>query len=898
VSSNRSGLGEARHRWSAPSLLLALVVLVFLWAMAGTARASCVNEAMRIGASANLPECRAYELVTPTVGVGAEQLGPVLGGQGTNTSLADTWFTSPDGNSVIFDTTGSVQGEEANGKHDLYESTRGVDGWVTRSIGPPGAEVPNAVYVGGSSSDHSYTFWKLTPSRELFLAGQALAGQADSYLRARDGQQTPLGIGSLGVDPYAEGVLLTENGGHVIFFTESFVQSRPGQADVQLEPDAPPSPIAAIYDRSAQGATHVVSLLPGDITPTADAYYLGGSPDGSAVVFEINGAMYVRRGDAVTSVVAYPEPGSTLQCKTPNDVGTSRSELWLRNGTPIPGASTGEYTVQAADVGTALQCEVTVEGSTVAASVPAALVTTSSSPISPPQLRAPVPAPEPFAPTSGTMETCATGEWVGSASFSFQWYANGVPIVGATSASYTLQPGDVPAVLQCAVTASNGQGAIVAFSAATETSPAPPAPAPVPIVDIRGNILGVAGGVASVATFAGASPGGGRVFYAGASNRNNERQPYEAFSMVEPGTGARTTIADQGSIWPVQVSEDGSHAYFISTAVLSGNANSYGEEAVAGKPNLYVWDGTVRFIATVAPEDIAGRDGTTGSDSVLYGLGMWVAGLNPLNGGAYGPAIDPARSTPDGRFLVFQTRANLAPGYEAQGHSEIYRLDDETGSLTCISCNPAGTPATADAELESFSSNVTESAFRATDTYSHVPNITPDGAFVLFETKEALLAADRNSAYDVYGWREGSLGLISSGQGAHDSFLYGMSADARDVVFATYDSLVSQDQDGGGRSLYDARIGGGFLPAPSARGCLESSEECQPPALAQLSFASQSTSSAPSSGNVHSSPTPSSGSGKVQSSHKPKQKPKQQKHKKKQKHRKSKARGGSRGGRS
>ena len=63
-----------------------------------------------------------------------------------------------------------------------------------------------------------------------------------------------------------------------------------------------------------------------------------------------------------------------------------------------------------------------------------------------------------------------------------------------------------------------------------------------------------------------------------------------------------TDPSGAGVLGLVTASEDGSYVYFVAEGKLSGEANSEGEEAVAGKPNLYLSHaGKVTFIATLAP---------------------------------------------------------------------------------------------------------------------------------------------------------------------------------------------------------------------------------------------------------------------------------------------------------
>jgi hypothetical protein len=120
-------------------------------------------------------------------------------------------------------------------------------------------------------------------------------------MRRPDGIFELFGQGSLGVDPAAEAKLITPGAGHVIFATGVF-----GPA-VKLEEDAPEAPLGAVYDRTPSG-THVASLLPNDVTPTASALYQGASADGSAVAFKVEGTLYVRLEGTHTLEVAGGNP--------------------------------------------------------------------------------------------------------------------------------------------------------------------------------------------------------------------------------------------------------------------------------------------------------------------------------------------------------------------------------------------------------------------------------------------------------------------------------------------------------------------------------------------------------------------------------------------------------------
>ncbi len=247
----------------------------------------CPNESFRIGLSAFLSDCRAYELVTP----------PSTNGRQPSGGFADYTFpvqrSSADGNSASFLVEGgTLPGYESAGSFngDPYLATRTTQGWSTQSTGPSGKEGAGP-QQRGLSPDQTYSFW------------QSLDGAL--HIHYPDGHSELVGRGSLGEDPVADGDLITQGAAHIVFATR-------GGIAVQLEPNAPPTGTAAVYDRSAEGPTHVVSLLPGDATPAAkeNALYLGASEDGEGIAFEIGGTIYLRLHDEETFEVS--GPGSTF----------------------------------------------------------------------------------------------------------------------------------------------------------------------------------------------------------------------------------------------------------------------------------------------------------------------------------------------------------------------------------------------------------------------------------------------------------------------------------------------------------------------------------------------------------------------------------------------------------
>ncbi len=257
----------------------------------------CPNALLRSGPSALLPDCRAYELVTPPDTNGRAPLGVVR-----DNNTFTTRQVSPAGDKLPFKVEGGslpAYGGTGSFLGDPYLSTRTSGGWATASIGPNGAETAQVI-AGSTSPDQGYGFWLAQ------VPGTAvLEGKETSYLRFPDGHSEPVGQGSLGkIDPLAAGQLISEGGEHVIF------TSGGNKPAVQLEPDAAPDGTDAIYDRvpnpiSGERETKVVSLKPGDepFGADEDAALMGTSLDGEGVAFKVKDALYLRYRNSETFAI-------------------------------------------------------------------------------------------------------------------------------------------------------------------------------------------------------------------------------------------------------------------------------------------------------------------------------------------------------------------------------------------------------------------------------------------------------------------------------------------------------------------------------------------------------------------------------------------------------------------
>jgi hypothetical protein len=142
---SRVRVGERGKRRSVLSALLVSAILGSLLALvAGTgsaAAAECPNEEFRIEKSATLPDCRAYE-----------QVSPVLKEFGASFPLA-TFQPSVEGGAAMFQTQGPLPGSPSGPFVTLYIGRRAANGWTVSPATPKQTAVP-----GGQTLPTFFTF--------------------------------------------------------------------------------------------------------------------------------------------------------------------------------------------------------------------------------------------------------------------------------------------------------------------------------------------------------------------------------------------------------------------------------------------------------------------------------------------------------------------------------------------------------------------------------------------------------------------------------------------------------------------------------------------------------------------------------------------------------------------
>lgn len=818
---------------------------------------SCPNAALRSGFGAQLPDCRAYEMVSPIDKEG----GDILSFNTPNGRSTAFFQSAADGDGFTYSSYRSFSGAEAAPYTSQYVARRGSDGgtWASEAIVPP-LGLPTFT-PGGESEYKAFSAdlcsgWLIPSfSTEVPLAPGGVEGLPNVYRRdncgTASGSYEARGYGRLAnalLRPELQG--LSADGDHVVIRAEDHLaQDAATAVGTQLRCRTTATAKTTSFQWLADGEPIAGKTA---ATYTTEAAYAGKTVqcrvrlknDNSGAVEVANPAWVLAPYPATEPPLApqhgIPAPlsdgaldvggpgGQTLSCDA--DAAAWRGSpdeftyRWYRDGEQIAGQTEGTYSVSAADLAasTSFQCEATAGNAGGQVAVASANLGT-------------VPAPSaPLAPAGRALSGVSS-----SASSVYDSQGEGGPATvcvlpgtrtQANSCSAGTGTGEIDGrskAVEHAVsedgsrifwTASdNGQGKIYARIDGTQSVP----------VSEEGEAVS---GASESQFWTAAADGSTAIFTAGSLGPSGSVSSTDLYSFDVDG---KETTAIAGEVAGVMgASADASVVYFVSAEALAVGGE-------AGKANLYRYDARAplgsryAFVAQLASGDAVAKNNfrpTAVNVEPLYRV---------------------ARVSPDGETAIFMS-TGAPTGYDnidaasGEADAEVYRY--RTGEeLQCVSCIPSGGRPVG--RLIEHNSNKIWAAAQIPgwESQLYAPRaLSQDGSRVFFESFDPLVSRDTNQKQDVYQWESagtgscsasapsysvangGCINLLSSGKSPQDSQFLDATPSGDDVFIRTGTSLVASDP--GLFDVYDARVGGGQPQPQEAAPC--EGDACQSPAAA------------------------------------------------------------------
>ncbi len=247
----------------------------------------CSNQAFRTDASSLLPDCRAYEMVSPVDKNGGDIVSGISGPGNPGGYVQ----SSPDGERLAYGVAFvAFAGEPTSFKFNEYFAARSGGGWSNQGIHPP---VPGHLCCESlgltfglirefiAFSQDLCSAWVYDSQAPTLLA-DAQAGYPNIYRRQN------CGAGAGGLETLTSSPPALPGGTSVEYVNPHSVEGLSADAShvflvasAQLNSEAAEGPKAQIYDRF-EGASHLVSVLPGGVADGTGAA-VGSGPSGPTV---------------------------------------------------------------------------------------------------------------------------------------------------------------------------------------------------------------------------------------------------------------------------------------------------------------------------------------------------------------------------------------------------------------------------------------------------------------------------------------------------------------------------------------------------------------------------------------------------------------------------------------
>lgn len=334
AGSNNHRAGKLAHPVLSLAALVALLVVV-LGAGSADGAASCPNQAFRVGPSAALPDCRAYEMVSPV----DKDNNDVIIQANLNNFPARLDQSAVAGDAFTFSAKNAFPGALAGTYSNQYFSRRTSSGWSTEGISPPqtGFEVLNASFNSGVDSPFKAfspdlgTSW-IAPSFEPNLDPSVPGGfvnifrhEAGSY-EAQIRSLPPYPGFELSHYPELQGV--SADGLHAVFRTaENLTPEAPDLGETNTQ---------QLYEAHREGGgpsqLRLVSILPNGSPATTGA---------SAGTANVNENFRLGRVDQVTNAIS--DDGSRIYW-TASNVGPGKIFVRVDGKETLPVSEAGEST--------------------------------------------------------------------------------------------------------------------------------------------------------------------------------------------------------------------------------------------------------------------------------------------------------------------------------------------------------------------------------------------------------------------------------------------------------------------------------------------------------------------------------------------------------------------------